>query len=198
MKKKINIRYALKVLLILIAIIVCGTIYLLAHNGHNTSKEAEKLIHALADNHIFGAVEYLFMSRLIVAFVLGCIAGITHSFSKTSTVTISLKTYGAVALGSAMFSCIYTHLHFNTGSANPLQNLGSITTGIGFLCAAVIFKGETFIRGLSTAATIWTTASIGTACGCGLFGLAIMGTFIISIFHMLPSAGSHVEVQKPD
>ena len=166
--------------------------------AHAATQSTEELEHALSDNHIFGKVEYLFMIRLIMAFVLGCIAGITHSWSKSSTVTISLKTYGAVALGSAMFSCIYTHLFFNTLSPNPLQNLGSITTGIGFLCAAVIFKGKDFIRGLSTAATIWTTASIGTACGCGLFGLAIMGTVIISVFHLLPSKGSQVKKADND
>ena len=174
-------------------ITLCGIFFFYNNYSYATTISDNLVKSSLENNHIFGKVEYLFMIRLIIAFVLGCVAGITHSFSKSSTVTISLKTYGAVALGSAMFSCIYTHLYFNSHAPNPLQNLGSITTGIGFLCAAVIFKGKDFIRGLSTAATIWTTASIGTACGCGLFGLAIMGTIIISIFHLIPSKGSHVK-----
>jgi uncharacterized membrane protein YhiD involved in acid resistance len=190
-------KLALKFSLISITLLI-GLYFYWPSVAHAAVLTPNEIKHALTDNHIFSKIEYLFMIRLIMAFVLGCIAGITHSWSKSSTVTISLKTYGAVALGSAMFSCIYTHLFFNTLSPNPLQNLGSITTGIGFLCAAVIFKGKDFIRGLSTAATIWTTASIGTACGCGLFGLAIMGTVIISVFHLLPSKGSQVKKADND
>ena len=191
-------KLALKFSLISITILI-GLYFYWPTIAHAAATQThEEIKHALTNNHIFGKIEYLFMIRLVTAFVLGCIAGITHSWSKSATVTISLKTYGAVALGSAMFSCIYTHLFFNTLAPNPLQNLGSITTGIGFLCAAVIFKGKDFIRGLSTAATIWTTASIGTACGCGLFGLAIMGTVIISVFHLLPSKGSQVKKADND
>ena len=126
-----KMKLALKFSLISITILI-GLYFYWPTIAHATTQNPDEIKHALTDNHIFGKVEYLFMLRLVLAFILGCIAGITHSLSKSATVTISLKTYGAVALGSAMFSCIYTHLFFNTLAPNPLQNLGSITTGIGF------------------------------------------------------------------
>ena len=50
------------------------------------------------------------------------------------------------------------------------------------LCAAVIFKGKDFIRGLSTAATIWTTASIGTAWSVGYLALQLWELLLFQYF----------------
>ena len=152
----------------------------------------------LTNNHIFGEVEYIFIIRTIIGFILGCIIGVTHGLDKSAAISVSLKTYGAVALGSALLASVYTHLYFSSGLGNPLQNLGTTITGIGFLCAAVIFKGANFIRGLATASTIWTTAGVGIACGCGLFGLAIIATLILVIFNFIPSQGTKIHREKLD
>jgi putative Mg2+ transporter-C (MgtC) family protein len=51
-----------------------------------------------------------------------------------------------------------------------------IVTGIGFLGAGVIFKEGMTIRGLTTAASIWTTAAIGILLGLGFYFPALLGT----------------------
>ena len=149
----------------------------------------------LSKNHIFDEIEIMYFIRITVACFLGCCAGAAHVFSKHTHVTIGIKTYGAVALGAAVFTSIYSHIYINTHIGNPvsvLQNLGSITTGVGFLCGAVIFKDTNIIRGLSTAATIWTTAAIGTAVGTGMFGIAILSTLLVMMFHLIPSTPSGI------
>ena len=51
-------------------------------------------------------------------------------------------------------------------------------TGIGFLGAGVIIKEGFTIRGLSTAASIWMTASIGVIIGVGFYGAALSATLL--------------------
>jgi putative Mg2+ transporter-C (MgtC) family protein len=50
-----------------------------------------------------------------------------------------------------------------------------IMTGIGFLGAGVILKEGLTVRGLTTAASIWTTAAIGILVGIGFWFAAIVG-----------------------
>lgn len=62
-------------------------------------------------------------------------------------------------------------------------------TGIGFLCAGVILQFKGRIAGLTTAATLWATASIGMASAFGMYVLAILTTVLVygmPVLHHLP------------
>jgi putative Mg2+ transporter-C (MgtC) family protein len=48
-----------------------------------------------------------------------------------------------------------------------------IVTGVGFLGAGAIFRSGVSVTGLTTAASLWVTAAVGTACGIGYLGPAI-------------------------
>ena len=137
--------------------------------------------------NLFSKEELEYFEILLCAFGLGCLSGFTHGIGGKSSIIISLKTYGAVSLGSAIFSCACLHLFLQYHMGQAVSGIGNIVTGIGFLCAAVIFKEGFTLRGLSTAASLWTTASIGAAAGMGLLGLAIAGTAVMIVFHLLPS-----------
>ncbi len=50
-----------------------------------------------------------------------------------------------------------------------------VLTGIGFLCGGVIFREGFTVRGLTTAASLWTTAALGVLFGVGFYALAIVG-----------------------
>jgi putative Mg2+ transporter-C (MgtC) family protein len=52
-----------------------------------------------------------------------------------------------------------------------------VAQGIGFLAAGVIFGSAAKVKGLTTAAGLWTTAAIGIACGAGFYFLAFFATF---------------------
>ncbi|HYC69278.1 MgtC/SapB family protein [Brevundimonas sp.] len=59
--------------------------------------------------------------------------------------------------------------------SDPTRMAHGVLTGIGFLCAGVIFRAGFSIHGLTTAASLWITAAIGLLFGAGLFGLAVTG-----------------------
>lgn len=59
---------------------------------------------------------------------------------------------------------------------DPVRMAHGVLTGIGFLGAGVIFREGFNIRGLTTAASLWITASLGILFGVGLQGLAVAGT----------------------
>ena len=69
---------------------------------------------------------------------------------------------------------------------DPTRMAQGIMTGIGFLGAGVIFKEGLTVRGLTTAASIWMTASIGILVGIGFWVPAIIGTvatlMVLSLF----------------
>lgn len=60
--------------------------------------------------------------------------------------------------------------------ADPARLAHGVLTGIGFLCAGVIFRAGFSIHGLTTAASLWITAAIGLLFGAGLYGLGAVGT----------------------
>jgi len=65
--------------------------------------------------------------------------------------------------------------------ADPSRMAQGIMTGIGFLGAGVIMKEGLTVRGLTTAASIWMTASIGIVIGLGFYGTAITTTLAVII-----------------
>ena len=74
---------------------------------------------------------------------------------------------------------------------DPTRMAQGIMTGIGFLGAGVIFKEGLTVRGLTTAASIWVTASIGVLVGIGFWVPAILGTIatlsVLSVFRVIES-----------
>ena len=61
---------------------------------------------------------------------------------------------------------------------DPTRMAHGVLTGIGFLCAGVIFRTGFSIHGLTTAASLWITSAIGLLFGAGLYGLGTAGTVV--------------------
>jgi putative Mg2+ transporter-C (MgtC) family protein len=61
---------------------------------------------------------------------------------------------------------------------DPVRMAHGILTGIGFLCGGVIFRQGFTVHGLTTAASMWMTAALGTLWGVGFFALAAGGTAV--------------------
>ena len=58
---------------------------------------------------------------------------------------------------------------------DPVRMAHGVLTGIGFLCGGAIFREGFNIRGLTTAASLWTTSAVGVLFGVGFYGLAVGG-----------------------
>lgn len=65
--------------------------------------------------------------------------------------------------------------------SDPARLAHGVLTGIGFLCAGVIFRSGFSIHGLTTAASLWVTSSIGLLFGAGLYGLGATGTVLTTV-----------------
>ena len=115
------------------------------------------------------------IGRLLLALVLGSIIGWEREVVRMPA---GLRTYMLVTMGSTLFT-IVSFLIGKWGGVVDISRIASgIITGIGFLGAGAIMRSGENVRGLSTAASIWTAAAIGMAVGFGYYLLAIVATFL--------------------
>jgi putative Mg2+ transporter-C (MgtC) family protein len=111
----------------------------------------------------------------ILALIFGGIIGFQREKAERPA---GLRTHALVCLGSTVFTLI-SYLGFSSGgTVDPTRVAAGIVTGIGFIGAGVIFRRGSLIRGVTTAASIWTVASIGMALGVKLYYLAILVTIL--------------------
>jgi putative Mg2+ transporter-C (MgtC) family protein len=94
-----------------------------------------------------------------------------------------LRTHTLVGVGAALFMLISKYgftdvLQPRLVVLDPSRVAAQIVTGVGFLGAGLIFVRRDSVRGLTTAASIWVTAAIGSAAGAGLPILAALATAI--------------------
>lgn len=116
---------------------------------------------------------------ILISVFLGLFIGAEREYRNKSA---GLRTFILVCFGS----CLFTILSIKIGVENPDRLAANIITGIGFLGAGVIFKNDNKIEGITTATTIWATASIGMAVGSGYVYLSLLGTaLILFILHSL-------------
>lgn len=131
--------------------------------------------------------------HLIVALAAGSLIGLERTFSGRPA---GFRTHGLVCVASAMLMLITTYqnlwlhmLPLETVRTDPTRMAQGIMTGIGFLGAGVIFKEGLTVRGLTTAASIWMTAAIGTLIGVGFYYPAVLATLItfgmLSVFRII-------------
>lgn len=137
-----------------------------------------------------GVYELLMVSfRLGLAAVLGAIPGLQRERSGRAA---GLRTHMMVAVGAALFVMAAQEAGASIDATTRV--IQGLATGIGFVGAGAILKSREHheIRGLTTAASIWLTAGIGTAAGLGRIWLPVLGTalalVILSILHWLGDA----------
>jgi putative Mg2+ transporter-C (MgtC) family protein len=108
--------------------------------------------------------------KLSVAVLLGAIIGLEREFNKSAA---GLKTYAIVCMGSALFTL--------ASAIIDIRVAAGVITGIGFLGAAVIFKNENRVVGITTAALVWSTAAIGFVVGLGMYFAASVATLLLLV-----------------
>jgi putative Mg2+ transporter-C (MgtC) family protein len=84
-----------------------------------------------------------------------------------------IRTHSLVGLGSSLLTIL--SIEAFPGS-DPARIAAAVIVGVGFIGAGTILKTEEKIIGLTTAATLWITASIGVTVGAGFYVLAIVAT----------------------
>ncbi len=124
-------------------------------------------------------VEWEFIGRLFLAFVLGGLIGYERESAHRPA---GLRTNILVCLGSTLVMLLESYYHAKHPNApDNLRMAAQVITGIGFLGAGTIIQTRSSIRGLTTAATIWVTAAIGLSIGEGFYYAAIIVTILTLI-----------------
>jgi putative Mg2+ transporter-C (MgtC) family protein len=125
--------------------------------------------------------------RLTLALALGAAVGWERERHKRAA---GLRTHILVALGCATFTLVGLEMaKGDAGSDAASRIVQGVVTGIGFLGAGTILKldAEQRIKGLTTAAGIWTTAALGVVAGSGRLLLALLlATLTLVTLALLP------------
>jgi putative Mg2+ transporter-C (MgtC) family protein len=115
--------------------------------------------------------------RLTLGLVLGAIIGFERELHRQPA---GFRTHSLVALGAALFTIVSAY-GFSGPTVDPTRIAAQIVSGIGFIGAGTILQHRGSVRGLTTAASLWSVAAIGTAAGAGLIVMSLIGTLLILV-----------------
>lgn len=141
----------------------------------------------------------VYLLRLVLAMILGGLVGLER---QTRGRQAGMRTNILVCLGSAAIIVAFQKLSVGFDMAaetairmDPARAAAGVITGIGFLGAGTIVKSKNFVRGLTTAASIWVVSSIGVTVGLGEYIIATALTLLVLaalyVLHLLPIRGDY-------
>ncbi|MEZ0543153.1 MgtC/SapB family protein [Fibrella arboris] len=107
--------------------------------------------------------------RLVLALLLGGLIGAEREYRSKAA---GFRTTIMICVGATLFTMVSRRLGDDRIAAN-------IVNGIGFLGAGLIYKEESRIKGLTTAATVWSVSALGMSIGAGYYDIALIGFVII-------------------
>jgi putative Mg2+ transporter-C (MgtC) family protein len=112
--------------------------------------------------------------KLVLAIAIGTLIG---SEREKSGKPVGRRTLSIVTVGAA-FAIILSLQYFPDDTGRIISG---IITGLGFLGAGAIIAEGSYVRGLTTAASIWSSAIIGIGIGLGEYPLSIIGGVVLYI-----------------
>ncbi|MTI84238.1 MAG: MgtC/SapB family protein [Firmicutes bacterium] len=124
------------------------------------------------------------MLRILLSFFLGALVGIEREKRHKPA---GVRTHALVSMGAGLFTVIsaYGFAEFagmpHYGNMDPARVAAQIVSGVGFIGAGLIFKNRDNVRGLTTAASIWMAAAIGTGVGAGMYAPVMASTALALI-----------------
>lgn len=122
------------------------------------------------------AIETEVIIKLLLSAGLGLLVGLERELHRKPA---GLRTHALVSLGACLFTI--TGLSFIGDGENLSRIIQGIVTGIGFIGAGIIFQEKDKVKGLTTAAEIWSLSSIGILVGLGNYLVAAIATGLILI-----------------
>ena len=123
------------------------------------------------------------ISRLIMAALLGSVIGVERERLNWAA---GLRTHMLVCVGASLIMLVSIFGFSDVVGEkdvvlDPSRVAAQVVSGIGFLGAgSILLRGE-IVRGLTTAASLWSVAGVGLAVGGGMYSAAISATIIILI-----------------
>lgn len=120
--------------------------------------------------------------RIGCSFICGLLLGIER---KTRQHPVGLRTLILISVSSTLLSIFSVFIANNPQfPGDPTRVAAGVVTGIGFLGGGAILHQGLNIKGLTSAAVIWTAAALGLACGTGQFFVAGI-TLFVALFSLV-------------
>src|SRR6185437_3195605 len=119
-----------------------------------------------------------FAVRLLVGSALGIAIGFERQWRQRSA---GMQVSGLVAVGATLFSLAALAI----GGEKDTRIFANIVSGVGFIAGGVILRQGMNVSGLNTAATIWSTAAVGSLAGVGFYEYAIVGAAAVIGLNLL-------------
>jgi putative Mg2+ transporter-C (MgtC) family protein len=133
------------------------------------------------------------MLRLLLAAGLGAAIGLERELRHKPA---GLRTNILIAVGSALFTTVSVAFGREGGTVDRVA--AQVVTGIGFLGAGAILRSGENVHGMTTAATIWVNAAIGTAAGAGEYLMSSLATLItLVVLALLAPLEDYFERRRP-
>ncbi len=121
------------------------------------------------------------MLRLLIAAIVGGAIGYEREHAGKAA---GLRTLVMVCIGAALFTI--ASIYGFGEPADPSRIAAGVVVGVGFLGAGTILHGEGgIVAGLTTAATIWLTASLGMGVGAGYYALVLAAAVVVMVVLLL-------------
>jgi putative Mg2+ transporter-C (MgtC) family protein len=114
--------------------------------------------------------DFTLLVRLVAAVILGALVGFERGGTKHDA---GLRTHILLCLGAAAVMVVSEAVTRQYGISGEIMRMGAqVVSGVGFLGAGCIMVDGNRIRGITTAAGLWTTACVGLAVGAGYYIIA--------------------------
>ena len=115
--------------------------------------------------------------RLVCALIIGVVIGTERENAHRPA---GIRTHMLVALGACAVmitsQLMFSQYHAMGSNSDPARLSAQVIAGVGFLGAGTIIREGASVKGLTTAASIWTVACLGIAVGAGYYYIGLMGT----------------------
>ena len=125
-------------------------------------------------------VTYLAVAvRIFAAALIGGLLGLERGLKNRAA---GLRTYMLVCVGACLVMLTNQYIYQATNTGDPVRMAAQVVSGIGFLGAGtIIVTRHNQIKGLTTAAGLWSVAGVGLALGIGFYEAAIFGGIAIFV-----------------
>lgn len=122
--------------------------------------------------------------RMLLAVFCGGLIGIEREFKRRPA---GFRTHILICLGAAMTTLTGQYLLLDRGYYTDLSRLGAqVIAGVGFIGAGtIIVTAHQRVKGLTTAAGLWTAAIVGLTLGAGFYEAGLLATFLILVAESL-------------
>lgn len=123
-------------------------------------------------------------ARIIVSLILGGVIGLERGLKNRPA---GLRTYMLVCVGACLIMLTNQYIYQVFQVGDPVRMGAQVVSGIGFLGAGtIVVTKHSQIKGLTTAAGLWTSAAVGLAVGIGFYEAALFGgAMIVTILTIL-------------